>query len=970
MKTGSRIRFWALAIVLGGLSGCAEDPEGEAFPLRMRGHQDLVLTVPEDAADGGDGAVEAVPLFLVPESTVDLCLEVPVTVDTSAWRARLEIGGEPLGPPSPPVVRMGTTLCFEGALPPSLPVPDEMELCAHLEGGGGSETGLGRGGRLGCRPLQTGDGTAWGELQGRLGELLGRAAELAPRDLASGLGELAAEARGASLPLLAVRFELIAVHFLSLGEETRPEAVRRLRNLPSWLPRAEAASQRAAQGAYLEAQIALLDDRRADAWRALAVADGLYLQTADPTRFTVAMQRADLLSDAGAGHEAVAHLRERLADCDKAPCDAGLLAAARLQMARLVLADPFRTPADVEAALEELAGGPPPEPASRILAAMVKGALALELGRDAEPALNEARQLAADLSGDLSAGSPAAASEGWIRWLEGQGALLRGDGVGALSACRPLTGRGDRSLAPWAWGCVARAHRLVGDLPAADLAFEKALAYHEHSSGARFGLSLASGLGPRAEDAAGAARVAVERGQPGRAWELLARLDQSSAHEARRRQCRASAREPRAAARWQEMDEQIEGLLADLARLDLPMSLEREAEIEPVRRVLEERLLTLWRTWPGCDGAPEGLPDGAQLRAFAVDDEVILLGREGGRIRLVRRTPLGRANRSRLVHDVTAAIAEGTLDDGAWRRLLAPAAEALLPPDLGDLPPRLTYALHGSLQALPLAALPLPAFPLPPGTASESSRSASGPTAAASPRWLGDLTAVALQPAGARSRPIDPEAPPAPYVFVVDPLGDLPYGDRSADLYGKTFPEARILRRSAASREALAASLARADGLHVDAHAVYEPAFPELSSLELADGAVRFLELAELRPPSRFANLSGCRTGSWYATADSGRYGFGGLMARLGVPWTVATRAPLGDRLAEAYNGAFYLAMAGGAEPPEAHRRALAELSPRYPAVAWASLLLLHAPPAGESLMDAAEPEKMSSADSRWSEAP
>ncbi|MCB1034278.1 MAG: hypothetical protein KDD47_10645, partial [Acidobacteria bacterium] len=671
----SKVRFCAFAALLAWTFGCATEPQGDSFPLRLRGHQDVVLVASEE------GAFEAVPLFLQPGSTVGLCLEVPATVDSSSWRARLEIEGEMLAPPAAPAVRMGTTLCFEGVLPQDRPLPAELELCARLDeaavpesvGGGGSR-------QLGCRRLQIGDGTEWAELQNRLRQLLGGAAGLATRDLATSLDELAAEARRASLPLLAVRCELIAVHFLSLGEDERPAAAERLRNLPTWLGRAEAASLRAAQAAYLEAQIALLDGRRADAWSALGVAERLYLQTADPTRFTVAMQRADLLSDAGAGHEAVAHLRERIADCEDAPCDPGLLAAARLQMARLVLADPFRSPPELEAVLESLGSDARPEPTDRLPAALVKGALELELGRDPEPTLDEARQLVAN----LPPGSASTTQGDWIRWLEAQSALLRGDGAEALSACRPLTERGGRSMAPWAWGCVARAHRLAGDLPAADLAFEKTLAYHEHASGARLGLSLASGLGPQAEDVARAARVAVERGDARRAWELLARLDQRSAHEARRLQCRGAARDPRAKARWQEIDEEIEAALADLSRLDLPASLAREAEIEPVRRVLQERLLNLWRTWPGCDGAPQSYPDVASFRAFAVDDEVILLGRREGRIQLVRRTPLDRASLTRLVQTVTAAIAEGRSDDAAWRRLLAPAAEALLPPEHDD----------------------------------------------------------------------------------------------------------------------------------------------------------------------------------------------------------------------------------------------------------------------------------------------
>jgi CHAT domain-containing protein len=293
-----------------------------------------------------------------------------------------------------------------------------------------------------------------------------------------------------------------------------------------------------------------------------------------------------------------------------------------------------------------------------------------------------------------------------------------------------------------------------------------------------------------------------------------------------------------------------------------------------------------------------------------------------------KRTPLEPEALARLTEEVTAALGGRHLDDAAWRRLLAPAAAALLPRDLDHLEASTTFALHGRLQLLPLAALPVPEG-----------------------GWLGDRTVVALQPAGAwsgssGSMPAVPAGPALrPGLFVVDPLGDLPHARRSAKTYRALFPEARVLVRGDASRQALERHLVDSGWLHLDTHGSYQPAFPELSSLALADGPLRFVELAALPAPRRFANLSGCRTGAWHPTADSGRYGLGGLMARLGTPWTVAARAPLPDRLAEDYNRAFYAAVAAGSEAPEAHGQALAQLREDYPAAAWGALLLLHAPP-------------------------
>ncbi|MDY7094866.1 MAG: CHAT domain-containing protein [Acidobacteriota bacterium] len=896
------------------IAGCGGSEPEVPYPAVVRGHQEVVLE------PGADGGTEAVPLFLDPGVELGLCLQVPATVDTTAWRGSFALDGRTLGPAVPPSARVATTVCFEVELPRSAAGTGALELCGWLEDGSSGEVRS-----LPCQALRLEDRPQRQGIQERLNELLGTAGARPVAELTADLDRLTAVAEEALLPELAVRIELIAVHFLSLAGE-RTEASERLDTLPRWLHH-PALSRRAAQVAYLRGQIALLDGRRREAWQAFEEADALYLRVADPTRFTVAMQRAALLSDAGAGHEAVEHLRGRLDECRVVPCDPALLAAGRLQVARLVLNDPFRTRDDLEAArqgLVEYRSGLPQ--GTGVAALLVEAALQLELGEDPAPTLTEARRLGAS-----QAGPAAEASQPWIRWLEGQAALARGDSDRALEECRRMLDESSAPAAAWAWSCIADAYRRQERFAAADLAYAKTLALHEGTAGESLGLSVVSGLGRQAEDVLRAAQVAVDLGAAERAWRLLDHLDRRSAHEGERRRCRqsvlaaasgATGESLRWAAEWRRIDGEIEELLGQLTRLELPASLAREAESAPLQRALQERLLTLWRTWPGCDQPRWPAGGGADYRAFAVDDEVILLRRIAlGKVVADQRTPLAREELTRLTEEVTVALRRRDLDDQAWRRLLAPAAAALLPRNLADLEPVTTFALHGRLQLLPLAALPLPEG-----------------------AWLGERTVVALQPAGAGAGSPAAASAARPGLFVVDPLGDLPHARRSAEAYGARFPGATILERGAASRRALEQHLGEAGWLHLDTHARYEPAFPELSSLALADGPLRFVELAALPAPGRFANLSGCRTAAWHPTADSGRYGLGGLMARLGTPWTVATRAPLPDRSAEVYNRAFYAAVAAGIEAPKAHGQALAELRKKYPAAAWGALLLLHAP--------------------------
>jgi CHAT domain-containing protein len=233
-----------------------------------------------------------------------------------------------------------------------------------------------------------------------------------------------------------------------------------------------------------------------------------------------------------------------------------------------------------------------------------------------------------------------------------------------------------------------------------------------------------------------------------------------------------------------------------------------------------------------------------------------------------------------------------------------------------------TFALHGALQLLPLAALPLPA-PL------------------GGRRFLGEVTTVAIATAGARAAGAG--GPAQHPLFVVDPTEDLGGAERSLAAYRRWFPDGQVLRGAAATRAAVRGALAGALWLHVDAHASYDPVFPEMSRLELADGPLSLMEWSRLPAPRRFANLSGCRTASWPTTADSGQYGLGGLLTRLGAGWVVATRGPIPDDAAFRYNQELYGAIAAGASVPAAHAAALAALRARQPPRVWGAILLLRA---------------------------
>jgi DNA-directed RNA polymerase specialized sigma24 family protein len=896
---------WLPAVTLLALaflaSACRQPPPRLPVAVVVRGHREVLLP-----AQGRPR-----PLVVGRHNKVGLCFAAPAGDDTSRWETALTFDGveSPAGFKTA-AARAGATLCFEGAVPPRLKPSSRIALCGRLIDRFDSTRHS-----LPCREIAyQPDAGRLDRLEARFKAVLRERPALTIDEFARRLDDLAAGAR-ADFPLTAARFQLVAVHFLTREGTpgTLASARERLARLPGWLGD-DAALARAAQAAYQRGSLDLAAGSRGAAWLAFQRAAGETARIADPTLLAVVLQQADLLSQAGAPDEALQRVRDTLGQCGSLRCEPQMVLYGRMQLAWLTLLHAEATTEQLAAARAELLAALPalqiPYEAAnqRINLAYLE----LRTGGDPRPLLAEAHRLA---SGPGVGRAERQGLDGWGALLAGLAALERGEPDRALAECGAVP-TGEPQLAAARLSCQGRAYRLAGDLPAATRAFDAALLQHGRIA-AGLGERLPLGPGERAEDFARAARVAVERGDPPAAWGVLQRLDSLSAQERERDHCRELARGVDAR-RWVAIDQESAGLLRDLASLPRLASGSRERQAAAVRLALEERLRRLWREWPGCVAPAPAGDAGVDFRAFAVEDEVVLLRRDAaGVVRVERRTRWPRRQRLAALHALAAGIEAAGGDAERWRSLAAPVAAAVLPLHPETLGPVTTFALHGSLQLAPLAAMP------------------------AGRHWLSELTTVALHTAGGRAAGGgDPARSP---LFVVDPAGDLGGAERSLPEYRRLFPGGRILQGGEATREAVRGALAGAEWLHVDAHASYDPVFPEMSRLQLAGGELSLMEWSRLPAPRRFANLSGCRTASWPATADSGQYGLGGLLTRLGAGWVVANRGPVPDDAARGYNQAFYRAIAAGAAVPAAHAAGLAALRPRYPPQVWGAILLLRA---------------------------
>jgi hypothetical protein len=827
-----------------------------------------------------------VPRVIGRAGPVGFCLDVPPETDTSQWEAR--VLGDAFVPPA---VRLDTTLCFEGPVPAALGDGDR-QLCAVLRDRFDGTTQ-----RLPCRAFRLeSDDRALAELEGKL-----------PAAIAGGaptLDALSDAARAGGFEGLALRARLIAAYALRREgtEAARAGAAQRLREDPPWV-RAPAAARWAGPLDYERASLAL--DAHADlagCWRLLRDAERSFRLAGDRKWIAVAGKQAEVLSRAGALAEANERLRFAVAACGSAPCEPSLVRAAESTWAWLTASDPDATAEEIVEArrrVEAILAGdaPPQERLERANLLLNEAFLEERLGRSPSHPLARAREL---LGSDGSARGRDLS--GWADLVEARRDLAAGEPRRAVALADRLAGSGaSPRLRAYAASCAAAAHRLLGDLERARAGYAAALALHGASIATPLAQDEPLGPGQQAEDAYAAARVEIELGRPEAAWSVLRALDDGAATPP------LSSPAP------------IEPWLAVLAELEAPASAPRREQREAIRWATLDRM----REAVGAEGTKGPVPpgdDAVDFRAFPLDDEVVLLRRlPNGKIETYRRTAIRREALVATIAAARGALDRGTVDDARWDAIVEPLGRAFAP-RAEDLGATTSFAMHGILQDVPLAALRVPA--------------------GGAPRWLAELTVPVHHPAGAARQAREGAAAPGRAVVVSDPRGDLgPAAD--AERFARFGRATTILRGSGATREALRGALSGAYLLHLDAHARYEPAFPELSTILLADGAATGQELAAWASGLALANLSGCGTGRAPVSADSGRFGIAGLLARSGGAWVVGARAPLANAAAADFNRAFYAALDAGAAVPQAFGRGLEGARARRPASQWGALLLL-----------------------------
>lgn len=899
----------AFLVVIGATLGCGKpSPPPPWTSIAVRGHHDATLL--------DDGRLIA--LFASTRDPLGICIQALPEIDTSQWEARIWWDPSTLGEFTPATTRMAGTLCFERKLTPDTR-GKRLEVCAEVRDSFDESSWS-----VPCETVRVlADDAPYARLRTELNRTLSGDSPSPSPELVAALDSLSERAAGEGFPLLALRIRLSAAFHERTrgGPEGREAAVRRLADLPTWIEQAPATKWAArAEQELHEIENAADNPNWSRMWEHLRRAASLLLATADSRRFTVAMQQANLLASAGSVARAIETLRSALEECAQTSCDPQVLGAARGNLAWLLITDPLAGEVgwtEAETILEELltpAGEI--DVSTRATRLLNRAYLHWRQGRSLVSELGQVRALLASKETSNNLQTLAL----WADLLDGEVALSNAPST-ALERCgRALAEADTAQIKAWAAGCVAESHRRRGELEAAASAYELALTLHETASPERLDQDLSLEVGRRADDFYRATRVAVELNRAVEAWDLLERLDSLSVG-GETRACEGEAGESQsAAARERELSRQ-------LAELEHPASLERERQIEPVKRLLRQELAELLRR-RRCSAQDAAAPKSlvAGLRAVPLEEEILLLRREdSGAVHLVRRTSIARTTITKIASEIASAVRHTGVEDEEWRELAEPLAVALTPrvadpPEVANV---VGYWLHGSLQGIPLAALPLPS-----GEAGEV-------------RWLGEIVLPALYPADLRTVPVPTGDSRQQKTFVVDPSLNLPSGARLARFYRGMFPRDEVLRGAEATSSSVTRALRSSSWLHIDAHGIYDPAFPELSHLVLADGDLGLATLGALSTGLEGANLLGCWTGAWPITSDGGRHGLAGALARAGVPWTIASRTAVADELAADFNEAFYPALKDGSSVPLAYAHAMSVVRQHWPASQWAAIMLV-----------------------------
>ena len=869
-------------------------------PVVVSGHNDLVLE--------GESAL---PLILG-KNTVRICVAGPASDLRAGWQLRMATDGV-LGPWISPGRRLldagdrHATICFDHDFADT-DIEKRLELCGQLRREPGAEVRPLDCVRVVHRPVDAARDAIRAEV---------RASE-------DGQARMQAAERVEQLgyPMEALRMRFAGLYYLR--QDLEPEASAVVSN--AVIDAAEALLEGHERVATY--WLGLVANARADfaseqqqllqAWRYLGDASRFFAAGISQSWPLITFKRGEILERLGAYEEARRLGAEALAVCATYGfCRGSHIASLKFQTAWFDTIDADASEDELRRALatfEQSLNALDPRRTLDVAERYVNIALANQrLGDDPIPALREAR---ARLD-DGGEGSIQQLMLDWTELIEAQTASP----AEVASRSRRLAERTANSqLAFFAYDRAGWAEYRTGNPEEASQLFDRALEHLRFSSRMRMFREVPLSTGDGTATVFRATAVALERDDPAKAWQLLDQLDEESSFEIRRRRCRAAA-VGEDAEKWRQYDAEIRQGNEQLRSLDRPGPGALEARRREARADLRRRLTELQRRMPGCevDGYPStewlGTSRGRDLRAFALDDEIVVLRDDGQRI-VADRTPLARREVRRIVSLIEGHLERRDLDDVEWRALVAPIAKALVPAIRDADSSVVTVALHGVLQGVPLAALPLDGG-----------------------GWLGSEVTTIIVPASvetpARSRALSAASDRRPLI-VVNPTEEL----QIRTPYDELVEGARILRGAEATFDAVSRSVNDSDWLHIDTHGYYDPAFADLSYLELAGARLGLGDVRVWDARLRFANLSGCETGRWPISPDSGRYGIGGVFAAGQVERVIASRSAINNKVADLFNGRFYASLEHGVD--KAYQMALDSVrDDGRPAVEWAALMLI-----------------------------
>lgn len=158
-----------------------------------------------------------------------------------------------------------------------------------------------------------------------------------------------------------------------------------------------------------------------------------------------------------------------------------------------------------------------------------------------------------------------------------------------------------------------------------------------------------------------------------------------------------------------------------------------------------------------------------------------------------------------------------------------------------------------------------------------------------------------------------------------------------ASLLAAEIPGSTLLLDSAANKNAVSASMQRADLVHLACHGRYDPDFPSASGLKLADGWLTLDDVRRLRLNQPLMVLSGCETGRARVDHGDDLVGLMTAMMASGASRLVTSLWKTHDTAAMALMTSFYSYLREGQSVPAALRASQLDVMKSHPHPAmWA----------------------------------